>query len=70
MVKKLFHGKIIFTVNSSVALGIAVLFPKRNFKLHEADDFGFGNDRSVREISKAFYALACLLLLLEALLQE
>lgn len=42
---KLFHGKIIFMVNSSVALGIAMLFPKRNFKLHEADDFSIENDR-------------------------
>lgn len=32
-------------VNTSVALGTAVLFPKHDFKLHEVDDFYIGNDR-------------------------
>lgn len=45
---KTFHGKIIFMVNFSVALGSAVLFPKYSFKLHEDDDFCIGNDRLER----------------------
>lgn len=59
---------MLFMVNSPIALGTAVLFPKHNVKLYEVDDFCIGNDRQVREIFKAFCALACLLLILESLL--
>lgn len=31
-------------MNSLIALGTAVLFPKHNFKLYELDDFCIGND--------------------------